>query len=420
MVMLVFLGVRDEDEVLGALGLSVIWLNIAAFILSSVLIKTELAKRLSLWFVARCGHSARTICFAFLVLQLAIAPFIPASAARTVMTLPIMIMVGAIYGATPQTPNNVGKNLFLLNQQGINMSGAAFLTGSAANIIAVAFIMGMASHRVYYSDWMFGALPVVFVTLVVSWFIGPRFIFPVKPEDLKPKIEGGIEKIREESRKMGKITSLEKRGAAIFAVVLFLWMTDRFHMQWFGFEISPVMAALIGAAIALSPRIGLLKWKEADIPWDVLIFSAGAYAGGLALESTGAARWLVGALLDAFHIKPGINFWVVYIIVMAVSAYTHIVFTSKTMRTLILIPVIIALAQKLGFNPVALALPAAFTIDWVITLPINSKPNVILYSTGQFSVFDSFKYGVVVTTIGLVFLIVAGFTLYRVLGIVPY
>ncbi len=53
---------------------------------------------------------------------------------------------------------------------------------------------------------------------------------------------------------------------------------------------------MLGAVIVLFPRYGVLQWSEADIPWHLLIFSAGAYAGGLALDDTGAAEWAVRTL----------------------------------------------------------------------------------------------------------------------------
>jgi len=180
-----------------------------------------------------------------------------------------------------------------------------------------------------------------------------------------------------------------------------------------------LLAAMIGAIITLLPKIGILKWNEADIPWHLMIFSAGAYAGGLALNDSGAAAWVVRKIFVAFNFGTDVSFWTVYVIVIALMMYSHFVFTSKTMRTIILIPFIIALAQQLGFNPVALALPAAFTIDWVIGLPISAKPNVILFTTGQYSVLDNLKYGIVIATIGVILLTVAGFTWFRVLGLTP-
>lgn len=420
MALLILLGVRDEETVLSALGLSVIWLNITAFVLSSVLMKTNLAKRLALAVIVRFGRSATTILAAFLVLQLLLAPLIPATAARTVMTLPIMMVVAAIYGSPPGSPNRFGRNLFLQNLFGINMGSSGFLTGSTANLIAAGFILQMTSHRVYYTEWLFASLPVVTLTLLIGWLAGLKFFFPLSPEERKPVIAGGIDRLRGELAKMGPISFNEKKGAAIFGVVLFLWVTDQFHRGWFGFEVSPVLAALLGTVAAFAPKIGLLKWNEADIPWHLLIFSTGAYAGGLALTDTGAAQWGVGVVFDALGVRPGVSFWSVYAIVIAVTAYSHLVFTSKTMRTLILIPVAIAIANKLGFDPVALALPAAFTLDWVIGLPISAKPNVILYSTGQFSVLDNFFYGFFVTTVGVLLMVLAGFTWFRFLGIIPY
>ena len=61
-----------------------------AFILSSMLVKTRLAKRMALWLVVRFGHKANWALLAFVILQLALAPLIPATAARCVMTLPLI------------------------------------------------------------------------------------------------------------------------------------------------------------------------------------------------------------------------------------------------------------------------------------------------------------------------------------------
>lgn len=419
MAMLVFTGSWAEDDVLGVLGYSVVWLNVLAFILSSMLVKTQLAKRMALSLIVRWGGSSGRVLLAFFALNLLLAAFIPATAARAAMMLPILLAVARIYGASGEAPNNFGRVLTLQNLQAVDFGSSAFMTGSNANLIAVAFIMSMAGERVYYTDWLFANLPVVVVAMLVSWYIGPRLVFRLPPEQTRPVVAGGIEVLRGKLQEMGPVSAGEWRAVVIFGLVILLWVTDKLHMAVFGFEITAVMAAFIGAVIALAPRIGLLKWNEADIPWHLMLFSCGAYAGGLALNDTGAARWLVGSLFAKLNIGPGIGFWPVYCVVIAINMFSHIFFTSKTMRTLIFIPFVIATAQTLGFDPLWLALPVAFTIDWVIVLPINAKPNVIFYSTGQYSVIDSIKYGLIMTTVGTVLLIVAGFTWFRVLGVTP-
>jgi hypothetical protein len=140
----------------------------------------------------------------------------------------------------------------------------------------------------------------------------------------------------------------------------------------------------------------------------LLIFSAGA-AGGLALDDTGAAEWAVQRLFGGFALD-GLPFGVAYTIVMAVMMYSHLLTTSKTVRTMIMIPIIISLSKALGWDPVSLALPAALCIDWVVGLPISGKPNVIMFSTNQYSVIENFKYGMVTCTIGLLLLVLSAAT----------
>ena len=419
MIALVFTDGWDQDHVLGVLGYDVIWLNVMAFILSSILVKTNLARRLALNLIIRFGHNAKSMLFAFVVLQLCLAPLIPATAARAVMTLPLMLVVAAIYGSTSDKSNNFGKNLFLQNLLGINIFSAGFMTGSTANLIAISLILSLSGEKVFYTDWMFANLPVVIIAMAIAWYIGPKLLFRLKPGEQKPSIQGGIDTLKRQLARMGKISFQEKKAMIIFGLVIFLWVTDRFHMAWFGFQIDAVMAAMVGAVITFLPKVGIIKWNEADIPWHLMLFSAGAYAGGLALDNSGAARWVIGNLFEYLHISKGTNFWVVYVIIIAVNMYAHIFFTSKTMRTIIMMPIVIAVAQQLGFPVLALALPAAFTIDWVVTLPINAKPNVILFSTGQYSVLDNIKYGFIVATIGIFVLTLAGLTWFRLLGITP-
>jgi anion transporter len=419
MVTLVLSDAWAEDRVLAVLGLDVIWLNVLAFVLAAILTKTHLAKRLALLLLVRFGRRASTMLVALLAVQLVLAPLIPATAARAVMTLPLLLVVAAIYGSTPQAPTNVGRNLFLQNLFGINVFSSGFMTGSTANLMAVGFLLAMGGHRVYYTDWMFANLPVALTAGALAWWLGQRWVFPIRGAAQAPQLPGGIDSLAADLGAMGPVSAAERKGMAIFGLVVFLWVTDRFHLAWFGFGIDAVMAAMIGVVIAFAPRLGLLTWNDTDIPWHLLIFSAGAYAGGMALDQTGAARWTVQRVFDALHLGRDMHFGTVYAVIIALNMYSHYVFTSKTMRTVIMIPMVISIAQYLGFSPVALALPAAFTIDWVIGLPISAKPNLILFSTGQYTVLDQLKFSLLMTTAGTLLLIVAGFTWFRWLGITP-
>jgi len=418
MVLLVITQASDATAVMSVFGLDVIWLNILAFILSAMLVKTNLAKRLALKLILVFGKKASYALGAFILLQLVLAPLIPATAARAAMTLPLMLAVASIYGSTSQNPTNFGRNLLLLNLAGISILSSTVMTGSAANVMAVGFIQSLSGHRVYYTDWMLASAPIAILTLAGAWLLSPRAIFPLKPDEKSPKLEGGMSVLAAEQKSMGALSTREWKAIGIFALVIFLWATDRFQKQWFGVELGPSMSAMIGAVIALTPKVGLLEWDETDIPWHLLIFSAGAYAGGLTLESTGAAAWGVKKIFGGLDLQVFAFGWS-YAVVIAVMLYSHFLFTSKTVRTVIMIPAIIMLARGLGWNPVSLALPAAFTIDWVIGLPISGKPNVILFGTNQYSARDNLVFGLAVCTLGYVLLLIAGATWFHWLGLTP-
>lgn len=418
MVLLVVTRAWDAKNVMGVFGLDVIWLNILAFILSAMLVKTKLARRLALALIAKFGRRASLALAAFVVLQLVLAPLIPATAARTALTLPLMIAVAAIYGSTATHPTNFGRNLFLLNLTAISILSSTVMTGSAANVMAVGFIEKLGGHKVYYADWLVAAAPVAVLTVALAWWLGPKVIFPLAPADRHPAVANGMEAVAAERARLGAVTTREWKAIAIFALVIFLWATDRFHERWFGIELGAPIAAMVGVVIALTPKIGLLEWDDTEIPWHLMIFSAGAYAGGLALDDSGAAAWGVNRIFGGLRLE-NLAFGWAYAAILAVMLYSHLLSTSKTVRTVIMIPLVILTARGLGWDPVSLALPAAFTIDWVIGLPISGKPNVILYATNQYTARDNLKYGLAVCTGGYILLLVAGATWFHWLGITP-
>lgn len=418
MFLLLVTRTAGPKDIMEVLGMEVIWLNLLAFILGSMLVKVKLAKRMALWMVAKFGRTATQALFAFVIIQLVLAPLIPATAARAVMTLPLMIVVAAIYGATQESNNNFGRNLFLINLIGISVLSSMTMTGSSANLIAVGLIESMSGERVYYMDWARVGTPIAIVAMLLMWVIGRKWLFPISPAEQVPQIDGGLDVVREQYKALGPLRLEEKKAIAIFGLVLFLWMTDVFHMDWFGVEVGAAFAALLGAVIVLFPRYGIMQWSEAEIPWHLLIFSAGAYAGGLALDGTGAAEWAVRHLFAGIDLSA-VPFGVAYTVVICVMMYSHLLTTSKTVRTLILMPIIITLAKALGWNPLAFALPAALAIDWVVGLPISGKPNVILFSTNQYSVIDNLKYGLVTCTIGVILLVVSAMTWFHWLGLTP-
>lgn len=378
------------------MGEPVMILNIASFILASSLVVTGLAKRISLYIVLKLFHHIDLIFWAFLLLNLLLGAFISATSAKTALLLPLFMVISAIFGATGgEYRNAIGKNLVLQNLLANNVSASAFMTGSAANLLAAQLIRDAVGGTFYYSDWFMALFPLAVIQCAVAWWTGTRLIFPVRAEDKIPKLDGGEERLRAEMQKLGPITLSELKAGFIFLVVLVLWSTDRFH------GIRAEVIALAGSTVVLMPaipkllpRIGVMKWNQADIPWHMLMFSWGAYVLGGVCEQTHIVDMGMLKVFEAWNITVATPKVIVFLALAFLFGFTTLISESKTARTIVMFPIIIATARNFGWDIVGFCLPLAFMINQVYVLYFNSKPATISYLTNQYSNWESFKYGI--------------------------
>ena len=410
---IVLTGVTSQKVAFAQLGHPVMWLNILSFVLASMLVKTRVAKRFALWFVLKFGKSASGIFFSFIVINIVLSAFISATTAKASILLPIFMVVAAIYGASDGNRNNFGRNLVLQNLFQINVGATGFLTGSGAHLLAISLFMGAYGSGIGYSEWFVACFPLTIIMIILGWFIGVKVIFPMKPEERKPQIEGGMERLQSELDAMGKMTLEEYKAIAIFVGVLLLWATDSLH------GIDATVVAFIGAVVALMPGIGVVKWNDVDIPWHLMLFSAGAYTLGAGLDATKLPETLVNVGFDSLGITADTPFWVLYVVLTFLMMFSGLIFQSKTMRTLIFVPIAIGVEQKFGFPMLSLAFPVAMLIEHVYVLPFNSKPAALLYNTNQYSWTDTFKFGIIMMVISWILILVWGETVLHWLGYTP-
>ena len=411
---LVLTGVLPEKTAYAQLGHPVMWLNIMSFVLASMLVTTGLAKRFALLLIVRFGKSASSIFISFIVINLVLSAFISATTAKAAILLPIFMVIAAIYGATSGIKrNNFGRSIVLQNLLNINLGAGAFVTGSGANLLAAALIGGAIGGKIFFADWMMAMFPVMLILMLLGYLLAMKVFFPLSPEERLPQIEGGMERLKEEYHKLGKLSFLEIKSAIIFILILGFWATDNLH------GISATAVAFVGAIVALLPRVGIVKWNDVDIPWHLMLFSAGAYALGSGLDATDLPSISVNAFFDHLGIGDHTHFWLLYLLLTGLMVFSALVFQSKTMRAMIFIPIAIGVANRFGFDVVSLALPVAFMIEHVYVLPFNSKPAALLYETDHYSLTDTFKYGFTLMVIAWILIIIAGETWFRYLGITP-
>lgn len=395
-VMVILTGVMKMKPAFAEFGQPVMILNIASFIMASALVVTGLAKRISVSMVVFMGNRLGLLFWAFILLNMILGAFISATSAKTALLLPLFMVISAIYGATGGVKrNNIGRNMVLLNLLANNVSASAFITGSAANLLA-AQMLSDAGAKVYYGDWFMALFPLAVIQCGIAWWTGTRVIFPVSKEDERPKLEGGLARLIKEGKELGKISAKEIRAGLTFIVVLVLWATDRVH------GVPAEVVAVAGACVVLMPAVlnlpalGVMKWNDADIPWHMLMFSFGAYVIGSAVDKTDIFGLMIHRLFDHWQVDPNNGGkLIIFAVISGVFGITTLISESKTARTIIMFPIIIGIARQFGWNLIGFCLPMAFMINQVYVLYFNSKPANISYLTNQYSNFESFKYGMI-------------------------
>lgn len=409
---LILTGILKAKPAMATLGDPVIWLNISAFVMASAMIKTDLVKRVALWLILKYGKNASTIFLTFLVINIILAAFVNATAAKAALMMPLFMVVSAVYGAPgTDTTNNFARNLVLHNLLMINASCNTFMTGSGANLLGVAILAG-AGVSIYYFDWFVAGIPLVLSFGVLAYIIGVRFVFPLTEEDKQPKLAGGREALEKAYKELGAFKLNELKAACVFLLVLLIWATDKIH------GINATVVAMIGAIVMLTPQFKLLNWNDVDIPWHLMIFSAGAYSLGAGLNATKLMNVLTTQLMEVLGMNT-MSYFSLYAVLTAIFIGSHFIFQSKNMRTIIFMPIVIGIAQQLKIDVLSLALPIALCINCCWSLPFNAKPNAMLYGTNKYTMGETFKYGLTMSILYWMLLLIAGGTYLCWLGITP-
>jgi di/tricarboxylate transporter len=150
------------------------------------------------------------------------------------------------------------------------------------------------------------------------------------------------------------------------------------------------------------------------VPWALLLFMAATMAMGVALADSGAAKWLVGGL--PLDVPP----WLFLTVVVCLSTAAHLVLQSRSARSSVLVPLVVAAAAGAGVNPVAAALASTAAAGFCHTLPASAKP-VTLFAdipgTPTYTPRDLLRLSAVLAPLSAALVLLFAVTLWPLLGV---
>ena len=300
----------------------------------------------------------------------------------------------------------------------LNVGGVGSPAAGGRNVIMMGFWSEYNVPMDFFT-WMKYGFPMVPVLgVLVAVYMLALFSRKIKTKDLTP----GLVAIKEETRKMGRMSYAEYVTLGMLLLILLLWIVGGEELGLGG----PSLLALLIPVIFRTT-----DWKKilGGISWDAWLMYCGALTLGALLKESGAAMWLAQSFLEilgSVGMDHGFGLWV------GLSSLSGLMtnFMSDAGTTALLGPIVIPMGIMTGVEgePWATGLAVAFATSFAHFLIVGTPNNAIVYGLGVYQdtgekmlhPMDFIKYGFLLFLLCMVVVWVIGFLgIYNIIGFPP-
>ncbi len=410
LILMPMTGALDGDATAAAYGDPIVFLFLGGFMIAMAMERWDLHRRIAMAIVAFIGTGSKRIVLGFMIATGFLSMWVSNTAAVMMM---VPIGTAITYQAAQIVKKAGDKSIDIKGFEKAVIFGIGFagtigglgtLIGTPPNIIMAAAVKNLYCVTISFADWMFLAAPVVFIMLIVAWLYLVNIAFPIKFKELP----GGMELIRSEKQKLGKMSSEEKLVMGVFVFAAFMWITRTFLWQDLIPGISDTMIAMIAAVLLFilpSRQKGgaLLDWTVSrDLPWGVLLLFGGGLAIAAGFAETGLAQWIGEQLI----VLEGMQMLLVVVFVTTFVLFLTEI-SSNTATATMIMPVLASLALAIDVHPFVLMMPAAMAANCAFMLPVGTPPNAIIFATGKIKISEMVRAGFWINIIAIVLIVSA-------------
>jgi di/tricarboxylate transporter len=193
--------------------------------------------------------------------------------------------------------------------------------------------------------------------------VGLYFIMMTMMPPEAKEIAGGQATVAKSLAELGPMTARQGRLLAVSLALLCLWSTEGVLHS---FDSSTT--TVIAVALLLLPGIGVMDWKTVNplIPWGTIVLFGVGISLGTALLQTQAAQWLANLIVQWFGLNqlPALG---ILAVMAAFLVVVHLGFASATALASSIIPIVIAVLQKVqtpGINVPGMTLILQFVVSF--------------------------------------------------------
>jgi sodium-dependent dicarboxylate transporter 2/3/5 len=422
-VLCIGLGVAPAKQVFSYFADPIVFLFIGSFMLARAMAFHGLDRRIALsflsidWISATPARMLAGLGFVAAVLSMWVS-----NTATTAMMMPIGLGILAAVHRTRGDGTPLGSRpwpfatgMMLMISYAACIGGIGTPVGSPPNLIGITFIRSAAGVDINFFTWMAIAVPILIAMAAVLFLLLHR-LHPDTP------VAGRAGSLGTDMRKhvahektllgpwtRGQVNTLVAFGFAVAmwmmpGVLAVLGLDDSAGSNWLEARMPEAVVAVVAALLLFVLPVRLSKgeftmtWAEAvKIDWGTILLFGGGLTLGTLMFETGVAR----AMGEAFAAQLGTSslwgFTFAAILIGILMSET----TSNTAAANMVIPVVIAIAQASGINPIPPALGAVFGASFGFMLPVSTPPNAIVYGSGLIPIPKMIRAGFIFDVLGL-------------------
>lgn len=394
--------VLSISEVCSPYGHRYVFLFLGGFLLALALEKWDLHKRIALGIIKKTGTGTRSMIFGFMLASALLSMWI-SNTATTLMMLPIATSVVALLkmGSNEKQHKRFALIVMLAIAYGANIGGIGTLVGTPPNAAMAGILSEQYNINIGFGEWMGIAAPFSFVLLFVVYFLLVYVVHPVKNE----KTDSGHELIKEELKKLGRLSSPQFKVLMIFFTTAALWILRSTINSTFGAHLDDTMISIAaGVSLFLVPsgnknkdgKVGtLLEWEQTQkLPWGILLL----FGGGMALAAAFKSSGLINFIGDYFASLSNYPI-LVLVVLLAIAALFATELMSNLALVNVLIPVVAVIAVGMDLDPMIFAVPVTLAASCAFMLPMATPPNAIVFASGHVGIKQMALSGLVMNLV---------------------
>ena len=155
-------------------------------------------------------------------------------------------------------------------------------------------------------------------------------------------------------------------------------------------DILPIVISALGGVIAMVISGSLKPWEVYEaVNWHVIFLLSGLIPLGIAMENTGTAEFAAEQIMRLEGMLAPVAILILFYL-MTVGIANLV---GNNVSVILMLPIAIDAAAKLGLNPFAFALTVTFAASSAFLTPIGYQTNLMVYGPGGYRFFDFFKVG---------------------------